>query len=73
MVKKPIPKTKREAPTIKVRIVPTGMGTRKTLASSTIIVIGRTEEKASIIFPYNILFFMDIYSILIRGVLIYDR
>jgi hypothetical protein len=32
------------------------MGTRKTLAISTITEMGRTEEKASIIFSFSILF-----------------
>jgi hypothetical protein len=55
-VKKPIPIIRSAAPARNIRIVPAGMGTRITLAISTIAVMGSTDEKASIIFSFNILF-----------------
>jgi hypothetical protein len=48
----------RADPARNIRIVPAGMGTSTTLVISTIAVIGRTEEKASIIFACKILFMM---------------
>jgi hypothetical protein len=39
------------APPMKPSTVPAGIGTRITLAISTITVIGSTDEKASMIFP----------------------
>jgi hypothetical protein len=56
MVKKPIPRTRSRAPKRNIRIVPDGMGVRTTLATRTIIVIGRTDVNASFNFSYNILF-----------------
>jgi hypothetical protein len=47
---------RRAAPARNKRIVPAGMGTRITLAMRTMAVIGSTDEKASIIFSFNILF-----------------
>jgi hypothetical protein len=55
-VKKPIPMIRRDAPARNIRMVPVGMGTRRTLAIRTIAVMGSTDEKASIIFAFNILF-----------------
>jgi hypothetical protein len=69
-VKKPIPMTRRAAPARNSRIVPAGMGTRTTLATSTIAVMGSTEEKASIIFSFSILF-MDNAFLYLVNILVY--
>jgi hypothetical protein len=55
-VKKPIPMISRAAPARNIMMVPEGMGARTTLTINIMAVMGRTEEKASLIFSFNILF-----------------
>jgi hypothetical protein len=54
-VKKPMPMMSRAAPTINIRIVPVCIS-KITAAIRIIAVIGRTEENASIILSFKILF-----------------
>ena len=58
IVKKPMPTMSSAAPPRNKSSVPAGSGVRKTLAKRTIAVIGSTDENASIIFSYKILFML---------------
>jgi hypothetical protein len=55
-VKRPIPTISRTEPAKNTRMVPEDIGTRITLTINTMNVIGSTDEKASIIFAFNIRF-----------------
>jgi hypothetical protein len=47
-------------------MVPAGSGTRTTLATRTIIVMGSTDEKASPIFFLRTLFIQNLYTIYLK-------
>ena len=54
-----MPTMSSAAPVKNSTIVPTGIGVIVTLSSSTMIVIGRTDDTDSLIFSFKILFILD--------------
>ena len=54
-----MPTMSSAAPVKNSTIVPTGIGVIVTLSSSTMIVIGRTDDTDSLIFSFRILFILD--------------